>query len=122
MIKLIDPYWLLCVAVFSLHQIFQKGLGIHFYWADNYLDNLLCMPIFLGMILWERRFIFTKNKTYKFTLFEIIIITTLLSVLFEEGFPRWSSDFTKDPVDYVFYFVGALLFYMLSDGIQNYKK
>jgi len=110
--KLIHPYWWFCVLIFLTHQFFQKGLGWNFYWADNYLDNLLCMPIFLGLILIERRFVFRKNKTYRFTLFEIIVITIILSVLFEEGFSSWSPAFTKDPVDYIFYFVGALLFYV----------
>jgi len=70
------------------------------------------MPIILGIILWERKFIFKQKSTYTFSLIEIIIITILLSILFEEGFPRWSNAFTKDYFDYVFYFVGALLFYV----------
>ena len=117
--KLIHPYWWLCIFVFITHQIFQKGFGLSFYWIDSYLDNLLCMPIFLGIILWERRFVFRKNKMYRFTLFEIIIITILLSVLFEEGFPRWSSSFTRDLIDYLYYFVGALLFYFFHSDKSN---
>lgn len=96
---------------------------------DNYLDPLLGIPILLGLVLVERRFfmkIFSKTKTkltgkslinpsrnimYTFSFFETSVVVIALSILFEEGFPRWFEGFTKDYFDYLAYLLGGLLFY-----------
>ncbi|MFK8008649.1 MAG: hypothetical protein AB8H03_19985 [Saprospiraceae bacterium] len=109
-----NPVWLFCVLLFIIHQFFQKILGWNFPILDSYLDPLLCLPIFMGLMLAERRFFLKKinhNKVYTFSILEIIVIAIVLSIAFEEGFPRWSNRFTKDYFDYGFYFVGALFFY-----------
>lgn len=109
-----NPAWLFCVLLFVIHQFFQKILGWNFAVVDSYLDPLLCLPIFMGMMLAERRFFLKKrnyNKVYTFSILETIVIGVVLSIIFEEGFPRWSDQLTKDYFDYVFYFVGALFFY-----------
>jgi len=106
--------WLLCVFLFALHQFFQKILGWNIPILDSYLDPLLCLPIFMGMMLFERRFFLRKinnNKMYTFSILETYLIAIVLSIVFEEGFPRWSDQFTKDYFDYVFYSVGALFFH-----------
>jgi hypothetical protein len=109
-----NPAWLFCVFLFILHQFFQKILGWDFAILDSYLDPLLCLPIFMGLMLVERRFFIKKikyKKVYTFPLLETLVIGITLSIVFEEGFPRWSDQFTKDYFDYVFYFVGGLFFY-----------
>ena len=109
-----NPAWLSCVILFITHQFFQKILGWDSLILDSYLDPLLCLPIFMGMMLIERRFFLKKrnyNKIYTFSILETIIITIVLSIIFEEGFPWWSDQFTRDNFDYMLYFVGALFFY-----------
>lgn len=117
-----NPAWLFCVLLFVLHQISQKILGWNIAILDSYLDPLLCLPIFMGMMLAERRFFLKKinhNKVYTFSIFETILISITLSIIFEEGFSRWSDEFTKDYFDYVFYFAGALFFYFFINGKSN---
>ena len=118
---LLHPFWILCSCTFIIHQITQKLFSWNLVWIDSYLDPLLCMPILLGLILAERRFILRNNKVYTFSFFEILVITFILGIIFEEGFPTWSNQFTKDYLDYIFYFVGALLFYFLINKIQTYE-
>jgi hypothetical protein len=91
-------------ALFAAHQLGQKVLGLSIPWADNYLDPLLCMPILLTLLEWERRFIWGAGPL---RLHEIMIATGLLSVLFECGFPAWSARFTADIWDVAAYFAGA---------------
>ncbi len=109
-----NPAWLFCLFLFIAHQVSQKTLGWKIPILDSYLDPLLCLPIFMGMMLVERRFFLKKrnyNKVYTFSILEVIVIAISLSIVFEEGFPRWSDQFTKDYFDYLFYFVGALFFH-----------
>ncbi len=117
-----NPAWLVCTLLFIAHQFFQKILGWNFPILDSYLDPLLCLPIFMGMMLAERRFFLKKgnyNKVYTYSTLETIVIAISLSIVFEEGFPRRSDQFTKDYFDYAFYFVGALFFYFfINTGDQ----
>ncbi len=108
---LLHPFWIISCSLFIIHQITQKLFLWNLTWLDSYLDPLLCMPILLGLILAERRFILKHNNMYTFSLFEVLVITLALGIVFEEGFPKWSNQFTKDYMDYFFYFVGALLFH-----------
>ncbi len=103
--------WLTCVSLFLIHQWTQKFMGWKIPWADNHLDCLLCMPVFLTLLLAERRWIFQKTSLYSFSAFETSLIVIVLSLIYEEGFPRWSTAFTKDYWDYLCYGIGALFFY-----------
>lgn len=85
-------------------------MGWRIPWADSYLDNLLCFPILLTGLLAERRW-WKKDDTYVFSFFEIMVITAVLSWIFEVLFPKWSPGFTTDIWDVVAYFTGAILFY-----------
>lgn len=103
--------WCSCCFLFLLHQFFQKVLGWNISFADNYLDTLLCMPIMLGFLLMERRFLLGKDRTYCFPFFDTLVMVLLLSVVYEEVFPMVSNGFTKDYYDYLCYSIGGLFFY-----------
>ena len=111
---LLQPGWLFCAILFVWHQLAQKVLGWSWLWADSYLDDLLCMPILLGLALANRRY-FIQDPRYTFSFFEITVMVIALSILFEEGYPRWWSSFTRDPWDYAYYALGGLWYYW---GIQ----
>ncbi len=110
------PAWLTCFGIFALHQVAQKGLGISTLWADNYLDCLLCMPIFLGFVLTERR-ILIQNKQYRFSPLETLVMVVVLALIFEEGFPRLSGALVKDYWDYLAYLPGALFFHFFINEV-----
>lgn len=111
-----NKVWVSCCLMLGLHQISQKAFGYNFGLLDNYLDPFLSMPILLGLILQERRFIHTKyfhsknQLNYHFSILEIVIATFFFAIIFEEVFPKWSVHFTKDYRDYLAYFVGAFIF------------
>ncbi len=104
------------MLLFGAHQIAQYGLFINIPFLDNYADPFLGIPCLLGLVLIERSFfldIYVNRqiaKDYRFSVLEVIVITTVLSILFEEGFSRWSNHFTKDYWDYLGYFLGAVVF------------
>ncbi|MCB0642547.1 MAG: hypothetical protein KDC44_12950, partial [Phaeodactylibacter sp.] len=49
-----NHWWQGLLLLFLLHQVLEKGLAIRFLLVDNYLDDLLCMPILLGALLGEQ--------------------------------------------------------------------
>lgn len=111
-IKLLrHPVFLLCCAVFIIHQIMQKVLHIAYPVADSYVDNFVAMPIILTLLVVERRFLFKKGESYRLTLQEVIIATLFIAFMVEVVFPLFSDRFTRDWIDFLFYGFGSILFY-----------
>lgn len=102
----IHPLYILSAILFLVHQLLQKFWQISLPLADQYLDPLLCMPLLLGIWQWEKKILFDHAISFA----EIWILTFLLSLLFEIGFPILSPRFTSDWRDVLLYFAGTTLF------------
>lgn len=100
------PIFLPAIALFALHQLAQKWWLLSIPLADHYLDPLLCMPILLGIWQWEQYLLYQRRVKQS----EYWILTVLLSILFEVGFPYFSSGFTSDWIDVLLYFTGTAIF------------
>jgi hypothetical protein len=100
---------LLALAFFIAHQLSQKVWGWRWAWADNYLDNLLCMPILLGGLLLERYWLLGQQRL---SLPTVLAAAAFVSLVSEYFFPRFSAAFTADWWDVAAYFAGALAFYL----------
>jgi hypothetical protein len=59
----------------------------------------------------ERRHLFKKGPQYKLPVLEIGLATVYVSVVSEFLFPLLSTRFTYDTLDFIFFFLGAVLFY-----------
>ena len=110
MLGRLSPYWWVCLGVFLLHQLVQKGFGIDIPVVHEYIDPLLAMPILLGALLVEREMFFGRPRL---TVVEVVLYTIILACIFEYLFPRWSRAFYYDPIDFIFYGLGAVIFYFL---------
>ena len=114
MTTLRSPFFIICLLLFIIHQVMQKGMDIHYKWFDRYLDNLLAMPVILTLLQAERIFLFRKGSAYLLPLFEIVMATLYIILITEIIFPIFSKNFTPDWADIFFYFAGSLLFYMFN--------
>ncbi|MCB0635111.1 MAG: hypothetical protein KDC54_00755 [Lewinella sp.] len=101
----------MAAAIFLLHQLFERLLHWRHALLDGYLDDLLALPLILGLWQWERRWLW---GTARLQGAEIVSATLLLTTLFEIGFPYWSDSFTADGWDVVAYFIGAWLFWKVN--------
>lgn len=99
----------LCLKIFILHQFIQKVAKIEIAILDSYLDPLLLMPILLHLIAFERS-VLTNDPEYTIPLFYIIIYVVIVSVLAEIVFPIYTQKLISDPLDVVFYIIGAGLY------------
>lgn len=99
--------WQLLVVLFLLHQGLEKGLALRLAVIDNYLDDLLCMPILLGGLLAEQKDLVNRNRL---SWWEIALCTLLVAWLFEMLLPGLYISYTSDAWDVVCYTVGALFF------------
>lgn len=81
--------------------------------VNNYLNDLLCIPLVLGALT----FIIRKLKRDpRFTLpfGFIFILSSYYGVFFEYYLPKINSRYTSDWIDIVLYFLGGILFYLFQ--------
>lgn len=99
--------FLVSLLLFLLHQVLQKGFGIHLFFLHAYLDPFLCMPILLGVFDWERQW---RYGAAPLRVWEVAVFTIGCSILFECDFPRWSPRFTADGYDVLAYGLGSAVY------------
>tara|TARA_R110002033_G_scaffold35382_15_gene73522 strand:+ start:748 stop:1143 length:396 start_codon:yes stop_codon:yes gene_type:complete len=81
--------------------------------VNNYLNDLLCIPLVLGALI----FIIRKIKhdlKFKLPLGFIFILSSYYAVYFEYYLPKINSRYTSDWIDVVLYFLGGILFYLFQ--------
>lgn len=98
---------LLC---FFIHQYLQFVIKIRLPFIDNYLDPALMMPILLHAVVWERRLLF-KNLNAGLSAVHIFCYFMLTAFIAEVIFPIFSTDFTGDYYDIIYYAAGAVAYY-----------
>jgi len=105
------PLFIGCAVLFITHQVLQKIAQIPLPWIDSHLDCLLCMPLLFTGWLLERRIWVYHDPTYCLPGSTIVLATLALILIFELGFPAFSSRFTADWKDIPAYLAGSFLFW-----------
>jgi hypothetical protein len=59
------------------------------------------------------------KNSFAFTKSQVVVGLLYFSFLFEFALPKWSSDYTADIWDLVFYSIGALIFYNFINVIKE---
>ena len=99
--------WQGFLLLFVLHQVLEKGLAIRLPFIDNYLDDLLCMPILLGALLGEQYDLVGRQAL---NWVQIVITFLIVAIVFEFFLPGVSVKYTADVWDVVCYGIGSLVF------------
>lgn len=81
--------------------------------VNNYLNDLLCIPLVLGALTCIIRKI-KYHPNFKLPLGFIFILSSYYAVYFEYYLPKINSRYTSDWVDVVLYFLGGILFYFFQ--------
>ncbi|WP_207493668.1 hypothetical protein [Aridibaculum aurantiacum] len=114
-----SPVFIICLVLFIIHQVMQKGMNMHHPFMDSYLDNLVAMPVILTLLLAERQWLFKKGNTYRLPALDIALATLYIILITEILFPLFSEKFTGDWVDAICYALGSLLFYFTINKISS---
>lgn len=105
------PVFCALAAVVYVTQHYSVGVPV---WVNNYLNDLLCMPIVLKISQTAVRYIKSDRKL-KIPLRISLTLTLFYAVYFEFVLPQFQSRYTADPIDVVLYFLG-LLFFVWIEG------
>ena len=86
---------------------------------NNYANDLLCLPLVLGSILYIIRRL-KNDSNFQLPLVFILLMATYYSVYFEYYLPSYNSRYTSDWIDVGLYFLGAFAFYGY-ESVRNRK-
>lgn len=109
---LADPICIASILLYCLGRWYLKPHHIGGWFVHDYLNDLLCLPLFLPIILRLQSLLRIRRHDLPPTLFEVLHNWVIFSILFEVVFPRLPIyRTTADPWDAVAYLVGGLLAY-----------
>lgn len=117
----LKTYKLELVVLFlgCLHQVLQKILHVRIEWADNYADDLLAVPFVSSCVLLMENFIIYKEHKRTHSFAQLLFLFVFISVVFEFIIPIYSTFYTYDIWDIVFYFLGFILYFFAKKNLDK---
>lgn len=106
-----NPYFFFPCIVFWINQYLEKIQDIYIPFIHAYLDDLIAIPVVLGITLQVFRWIHPLKNTFVFSKTQIAVGFIYFSFLFEFALPKWSINYTADLWDVLCYGIGAMIFY-----------
>ncbi|MBC5994168.1 hypothetical protein [Pontibacter cellulosilyticus] len=105
---LLQPVFLLSVVLFCLNQGLEQ-LQLYIWPLHTHLDDLLCLPVVLTLILAAER-VYFRNPYFVLPRTYTISTALLFSLVFELLLPVLHAKYTSDIWDVAAYGVGAAIF------------
>jgi len=111
---------------------FSIVLGTFIYFAQKlaiqlprfvrfYVNDFLIIPIILiaslFILRWSR-----NDKNYQISIWIILYLCGLYSIIFEYFLPQFHSRYTADTIDVILYFAAGLIFYYLQKNENEQHK
>ncbi len=100
------------VVLGALFLLLQVGQGARLVpaWVHSWGDDLLCLPLILGGILWAQRHVAGQGAGYILPRAHGVGVLLLIGVFFELIWPRVGAGAVADPWDLVAYTLGFFFF------------
>ncbi|WP_187263409.1 magnesium citrate secondary transporter [Pontibacter beigongshangensis] len=105
------PFFLLCFFLFLLNQVLELS-GIFLWPLHTHLDDLLCLPLALTVVLAAERWYF-KRPGFVLPVSYILSAFAVFAVVFELLLPLFFTRYTADALDVQAYAAGGLAFYLI---------
>jgi len=87
--------------------------------VNSYLNDILCLPIILGLVLFIIRKWVIRNPDYYFSIYHILFTAVVFSLYFEWYLPQRDFRFTSDFFDVLAYFSGGILFFLYFQNAER---
>lgn len=103
--------YFLLVILFLTNQLLEHLYLSHWIFR-SYLDDLLVLPIILPITQVLLRLIYNK-PSFKLDIPMIITAFLFVSIVFEIILPKFSTSYTSDYLDIVFYGIGGVIYWII---------
>jgi hypothetical protein len=106
-----DPICIACLIIYPINRWYLKPHHIGGWFTHGYLNDVMCLPLFLPMILYVQRLIGLRTHDGYPRWWEILQHWVIFSVVFELILPTTPRLFThtQDPWNAVAYLVGGVI-------------
>ncbi|WP_375584470.1 magnesium citrate secondary transporter [Cyclobacterium xiamenense] len=115
-------WFLLPVVLFWVNQYLERVQEVRLPLVHSYLDDLLAMPVILGLTLQLYRCIHPLKERLVFSVGQVLVGFVYVSLLFEVLLPAWSATYVRDAWDVGCYFLGSAYFYALINKKPSENK
>lgn len=105
-----DPLFLVCLMAYFGHR-WLAACGYSTPWLRAYLNDVLCIPFWVPMILWGQRVLRRRSHDRLPTAIDLVVPLVVWSLAFEVILPNWqgwANIAFPDPGDIVSYAAGGL--------------
>ncbi len=103
--------FIFALLLFCTNQLIE-GAGFFLPALHSYLDDLLCLPIVLTVILAVQRRFVLRTAAYTLPFSHTLLAVVLYGVLFEIILPHFFRRGTADALDWLLYAAGGLIFHL----------
>ena len=111
------PLFIISIILFGLNQLAEQA-ELFIWPLHTHLDDLLCLPISLSIILAAERLYFSDQKL-TLPKRHLILAVVLFSLIFEGVLPLFSERYTMDAWDIVAYTLGAWIFHKTINSARQ---
>ena len=98
------------------HTVLHRLGWLENAFLNNYLNDLLCLPLVLGAAIFFQRNIVLRQPAYALSKWQIGVIVIYFSVMFEWVFPQFMPRYTADFFDVICYGLGGGLFWIFGNA------
>lgn len=109
-------YIIMALTALSVYSMQKLNVSLPKF-VNNYVNDLLCMPLVLGLLTFLIRY-FKKDKYFSFPLAFVLLLATYYSIYFEYYLPKINPRYTADWIDVLLYFFSSIAFFFF----QNNKR
>jgi hypothetical protein len=105
-----DPLCIGALILYATNRWLFKPYGVGGEFGRDYLNDLLCLPLLLPMILYVQRCLGVRRHDAAPRLWEVLQHVAVFSIVFElilPSHPQWFRS-TADPLDAVAYLAGGI--------------
>jgi len=110
-------YWVMALIALTIYSMQRLNLPLPRF-VNNYVNDLLCLPLVLGGITFAIRRL-KKDKLFRLPLLFVLFIAAYYSVYFEYYLPQVNPRYTGDFIDVGLYFLGGIAFFLFDKKIKN---
>ena len=108
---LADPVFMASLIVYAVNRYVLKPRHIGGWFTHGYLNDVLCLPMFVPVILYIQRIIGLRKHDADPRVWEIAQQFIIFTIMFQVIIPRFPRTFNSagDPYDIIAYFAGGVL-------------
>ena len=105
-------FWVFSIIALSVYSLQKFSIPIP-YLFQNYLNDLLCIPIVLKVCQYVIRYIKSDKKIH-LSFIQILTVCLGYALYFEWYLPLHNPRYTADGIDILMYFIGGIFFYFIE--------